>query len=70
MTRQFTATKAVRKRVPLLIGLIGPSGGGKTLSGLRLAEGIRRVCGGAIRPVGLSRGAGILQEQRSHYGCG
>lgn len=46
--RVFTDEVAVRKSVPLLIGLVGPSGSGKTKSALRLAEGIRRVCGGEI----------------------
>lgn len=38
--RQFEAVKAVRTKVPLLLGLYGPSGGGKTLSALRLAKGM------------------------------
>jgi len=31
---------AVRQNIPLLIGIAGPTGGGKTLSALRLAKGI------------------------------
>lgn len=46
--RQFTYQPAVRKAVPLLIGLNSPSGGGKTFSALRLATGIQRVVGGDI----------------------
>lgn len=38
MTMQFK--KAVRENVGLLVGLIGPSGGGKTMSAMRLAAGI------------------------------
>jgi len=34
--------------MPLLIGLIGPSGGGKTYSALRLATGIQTIAGGDI----------------------
>jgi ABC-type lipopolysaccharide export system ATPase subunit len=34
---------------PLIIGLEGPPGAGKTASALLLAEGIRRVRGGDIR---------------------
>jgi hypothetical protein len=34
--------------VPLLVGLMGPSGGGKTYTALRLATGIQSVCGGDI----------------------
>lgn len=46
--RKFTAALAVREQVPLLIGLMGPSGGGKTYSALRLATGIQQVVGGEI----------------------
>lgn len=46
--RKFTAQPAKRERVPLLIGLMGPSGGGKTFSALRLATGIVRATGGKI----------------------
>ena len=48
MTRTFTDSLAVREQVPLLIGLVGPSGGGKTFSALRLATGIQSVTGGNI----------------------
>lgn len=48
MTRTFEARAAVREQVPLLIGLVGPSGTGKTFSALRLAGGIQRVSGGEI----------------------
>src|SRR5262245_29326672 len=46
--RTFEAKAAVRESVPLLIGLMGPNGGGKTKSALRLAEGIRDVSVGDI----------------------
>jgi hypothetical protein len=46
--REFVDSVATRVQVPLLIGLSGPSGGGKTFSALRLASGIQRVCGGDI----------------------
>lgn len=48
MTRSFEDKPATRERVPLLIGLMGPSGGGKTYSALRLASGIQRTAGGDI----------------------
>jgi ABC-type dipeptide/oligopeptide/nickel transport system ATPase subunit len=48
MTRTFSAVPAVRESVPLLVGLTGPSGGGKTFSALRLATGIQTVTGGDI----------------------
>jgi len=46
--RTFTATDAVRQQVPVLVGLMGASGSGKTYSALRLATGIQRVTGGDI----------------------
>lgn len=46
--RQFRSARAVRANVPLLIALIGPSGGGKTYSAHRLARGIQRVQPGEI----------------------
>lgn len=48
MSRQFQASDAVRSNVPLLVGLMGPSGGGKTYSALSLASGIQSVAGGDI----------------------
>lgn len=46
--RHFEARPATRERVPLLVGLFGASGSGKTFSALRLATGIQRVTGGEI----------------------
>lgn len=46
--RTFDDKEAKREQTPLLIGLMGPSGGGKTYSALRLATGIQRVSGGEI----------------------
>jgi len=48
MSRNFKIEKAERRAVPLLVGLMGPSGGGKTYSALRLACGIQRVFPGDI----------------------
>jgi energy-coupling factor transporter ATP-binding protein EcfA2 len=47
-TRTFESKPATREQTPLLIGLMGPSGGGKTYSALRLAVGIQRMSGGEI----------------------
>jgi len=46
--RQFVDNQAVREKVPLWVGLAGPSGGGKTYSAHRLAKGMQRVHGGDI----------------------
>lgn len=51
MTRTFEDKPATREKVPLLIGLMGPSGGGKTYSALKLATGIQRVTGGDIHMI-------------------
>lgn len=48
MTRTFEAKPAVRSEEPLLIGIIGPPGGGKSLSSLKIAAGIKSVRGGDI----------------------
>lgn len=46
--RQFVIERAVRRRVPLLIGLVGPSGSGKTYSALRLAAGMSQGAKGPV----------------------
>jgi hypothetical protein len=44
----FTDTPAARIATPLFLGMVGPSGTGKTFSSLRLATGMQRVTGGEI----------------------
>lgn len=46
--RTFEATEAARGEEPLLIGMVGPPGGGKTYSALLLARGMQEVRGGDI----------------------
>mgnify|MGYP003657121145 CR=1 FL=1 len=48
MGRTFSDHEAKRERVPMLVGLTGASGSGKTMSALRLATGMQRVTGGQI----------------------
>lgn len=48
MSRTFEAKPAIREQVPVLMGIMGPSGGGKTFSALRVATGIQQVTGGDI----------------------
>jgi ABC-type dipeptide/oligopeptide/nickel transport system ATPase subunit len=48
MSREFTYGPAVRATLPLLLGVAGPTGSGKTFSALRLATGMQRVTGGDI----------------------
>jgi hypothetical protein len=45
MPRKFEDVPAVRKAVPVLLGLFGPSGSGKTYTADRLATGMERVTG-------------------------
>lgn len=45
---KYNFKPAVREQVPLLIGMVGPSGGGKTMSALEVATGIQSVMGGEI----------------------
>lgn len=44
----YQAQPATRSEEPLLLGMIGPPGGGKTLSSLKLAKGIQSERGGDI----------------------
>jgi len=44
----FTIRPAVREQLPLLIGIVSKSSGGKTYSALRLASGIQSVVGGEV----------------------
>lgn len=48
MSRTFEYGPAVRATLPLLLGVAGPTGSGKTYSALRLATGMQRVVGGDI----------------------
>lgn len=46
--RTFDYSPAVRATLPLLLGIAGPTGSGKTYSALRLATGMQKVSGGDI----------------------
>ena len=75
MTRAFEMTEAKRDRVPLLIGLMGPSGSCKTFSAMRLAKGIQAVSGGEIAVVQRieARQAVMpvpVDERRIEFWCG
>lgn len=48
IVRKFVTEDAVRKRVPLWVGVNSPSGGGKTKSALRMAAGMKEVVGGEV----------------------
>jgi ABC-type dipeptide/oligopeptide/nickel transport system ATPase subunit len=65
--RVFEDKPATRERVPLLIGLVGPSGGGKTFSAFRLATGIQRVAGGDIYMVDTEARRGLHYADRFKF---
>lgn len=48
MSNVFEIRPAVREQVPVMVGLMGASGSGKTFSALRIATGIQRVTGGEV----------------------
>ena len=48
MSNSFEIRPAVREQVPVMVGLMGASGSGKTFSALRIATGIQRITGGEI----------------------
>ena len=54
--RTFEAKPAVRESVPLLMGIMAPSGAGKTYSALRLAKGMQEVMGGDIYGIDTENG--------------
>jgi len=67
ITRVFEDKPAVRDKVPLLIGLMGASGSGKTFSALRLATGIQSVSGGDIYFIDTEARRGLHYADRFKY---
>jgi len=65
--RTFTTVHAEPGARPLWIGLMGPSGGGKTFSALRLAKGIQSVIGGAIEFIDTESGRGKHYAEMFDY---
>lgn len=61
MTRTFEYNDAKLCRVPLLIGLVGHSTSGKTMSGIRLGTGINSVVGGDLAVIDTE------QKRATHY---
>lgn len=65
MAYQFRDSNEAVGELPLLIGLVGPSGGGKTYSMLRVATGIQKVRGGKI--VGIDSEANRMLHYRTKF---
>jgi hypothetical protein len=59
VTRQFTSSPGKRSRVPLFIGIAGPSSSGKTFSALRLATGIQRTAPGEVFVIDTEAGRAL-----------
>jgi len=65
--RQFNMAPAVRRAVGLIIGIVAPSGAGKTFSALRLATGIQRVCGGDIAVIDTENGRALYYADKFKF---
>lgn len=65
MTTRFQDTDATRTAVPLMLGIVGPSFSGKTVSALRLATGIQRVTGGDIHMIDTESRRGLHYAPRT-----
>lgn len=65
--RSFEDKPATREQVPLMIGIMGPSGGGKTFSALRLATGIQRVSGGDIYMIDTEAKRGLHYAEQFKF---
>lgn len=57
--RTFESFKATRKAVPVLMGIMGPSGVGKTFSALRLGSGMRDAVGGKLHVIDTENGRAL-----------
>lgn len=60
-SRIFTAEPAIRRAVPMWIGIVGSSGSGKTYSALRLATGMAKVYGDGVSVIDTEA------RRSSHY---
>jgi len=63
MARTFEYAPAVRQTLPLLIGVAGPTGSGKTFSALRMATGMQKVSGGDIALIDTEAKRGTAYDQ-------
>lgn len=65
--RKFETVHAEPGARPLWVGLMGPSGGGKTFSALKLAKGIQSVVGGRINFIDTESGRGLHYADMFDY---
>lgn len=66
-TRQFNISPAVRRAVGLILGIVAPSGAGKTFSSLRLATGIQAIVGGDIAVVDTENGRALYYADKFKF---
>ncbi len=66
-SRTFEDKPAVREKSPLLIGLAGASGGGKTYSAMRLAAGIQEVVGGEVFVIDTDNGRALHYAEQFKF---
>lgn len=59
IAHSFSHSAATRTLTPLFVGLMGPSGTGKTYSALRLATGMQRVTGGKVFVIDTESGRSL-----------
>lgn len=67
MTRIFEDKIATREATPCMIGIVGPSGTGKTFSALRLATGMQKITGGDIGMIDTEARRGLHYADRFRF---
>lgn len=65
--RSFDAEEAVRKDVPLLFGVFGAPGAGKTPSSIRIGTGIREVFGGDLWVIDTEAGRALAYAEKYKF---
>ena len=67
MTYKFKSAKEISGEMSLLLGLVAPSGGGKTYSALRLATGMQSVVGGKIAVIDTENKRSLHYKSRFDF---
>lgn len=65
--RKFELTQARREAVPVMLGIMGATGSGKTYSALRVATGIVSVTGGDIALIDTEGKRGLHHADKFNY---
>jgi hypothetical protein len=67
MAREFKTSAAHRQQVHMIIGMVAPSGGGKTWSALELATGMQTVTGGDIEMIDTEHERGLFYAENFKF---